>query len=213
MRFPGPNGHAIIQVSADGDNSIFLYPGSNEKITQGYVDSVLENFGENDILLLQNEISNVEYIIDKASEKKMCIILNPSPFNEKISKIDFNKLSYIILNEVEAKCIHDFDTLKDGISFFKEEYPDLKIMLTLGSSGCVYIDAENEIQQSAFKVNAVDTTGAGDTFTGYFVAGLAEGTEYKDILKFSSAASALSVSRPGAAPSIPVKNEVLDFIK
>ena len=95
--------------------------------------------------MLQNEISNVKYIIDRAFEKKMFIILNPSPFSEKISTIDFNKLSYIILNEVEAKCIHNFDTLNDGINFLKKEYPNLKIMLTLGSRGCVYIDAENEI--------------------------------------------------------------------
>ena len=204
-----PNGHAIIQINAKGNNSIFLYPGSNDMVSKDYIDSVLEDFSERDIVLLQNEISNVDYIIEKAYEKKMCVILNPSPFNEKLSKIDFGKLSYIILNEVEAKCIHSFDALDDGIAFFKKEYPKLKIMLTLGENGCVYIDAENEIKQSAFQVKAVDTTGAGDTFTGYFVAGIAEGIDYKDILKISSCASAISVSRHGAAPSIPKKAEVL----
>lgn len=83
-------GHAIIQVSSEGENSIFLYPGSNEMITKNYIDLVLENFGRDDIILLQNEISNVDYIVEKAYQKKMCIILNPSPFNEKIDKIDFN---------------------------------------------------------------------------------------------------------------------------
>ncbi|MBE7050328.1 MAG: hypothetical protein E7394_06095 [Ruminococcaceae bacterium] len=103
------NGHAIIQVSSEGENSIFLYPGSNEMITKNYIDFVLENFGRNDIILLQNEISNVEYIVEKAYQKQMCIILNPSPFNEKLDKIDFNKLTYIILNEIEAKAISGCD--------------------------------------------------------------------------------------------------------
>ena len=81
------NGHAIIQVSAKGDNSIFIYPGSNAEVSKDYIDSVLEDFEKGDILLLQNEISNVNYIIEKAYEKQMQIILNPSPINEKINEI------------------------------------------------------------------------------------------------------------------------------
>ena len=88
-------GHAIIQVSSKGDNSIFLYPGSNAKITEEFVDEVLDKFQKGDILLLQNEINKIDYIIEKAYEKGMCIILNPSPYNDKIKKIDFNMLSYI----------------------------------------------------------------------------------------------------------------------
>ena len=87
------NGHAIIQVSAKGENSIFLYPGSNNMVTTEFIDEVLSHFGEGDILLLQNEISNLTYIIEKAYKKKMCIILNPSPINEVIEKIDFNMIS------------------------------------------------------------------------------------------------------------------------
>ena len=162
--------------------------------------------------MLQNEISNVEYIVDKAYEKGMCIILNPSPFDEKMRCLDFNKISYLILNEGEAKSIHHFETLDEGIQFFNREYPELKIMLTLGENGCVYIDKENEMMQPAFEVKAVDTTGAGDTFTGYFVAGLAESKEYKDIIKIASAASAIAVSRNGAAPSIPIQLEVIDAL-
>ena len=93
----GKNGHAVIQVSAKGENSIFLFPGSNEKVSKEYADEVLKNFGKGDILLLQNEISNVAYIVEKAHESGMTIILNPSPINEKINGIDFEKLSYIIL--------------------------------------------------------------------------------------------------------------------
>lgn len=207
------NGHAIIQVSSEGENSIFLYPGSNEKITKNYIDFVLENFGRNDIILLQNEISNVEYIVEKAYQKQMCIILNPSPFNEKLDKIDFNKLTYIILNEIEAKAISGCDIPEESLIYIKNQYPNLKVMLTLGSNGCIYTDSLCEFYQPSFKVEVVDTTAAGDTFTGYFVAELSRGADYQKILKIASAASAIAVSRKGAAPSIPDRCEVLSSLE
>ena len=207
------NGHAIIQVSSEGENSIFLYPGSNEMITKNYIDFVLENFGRNDIILLQNEISNVEYIVEKAYQKQMCIILNPSPFNEKLNKIDFNKLTYIILNEVEAKAISGCDIPEESLIYIKNQYPNLKVMLTLGSNGCIYTDSLCEFYQPSFKVEVVDTTAAGDTFTGYFVAELSRGADYQKILKIASAASAIAVSRKGAAPSIPDRCEVLSSLE
>ena len=208
----GKNGHAIIQLDDAGQNSIFLYPGTNEMIDKDFIDSVLENFEKGDILLLQNEISNVKYVIERAHEKNMCIIFNPSPCNEKIKEIDFSKLNFILINEVEAKQISNCDTAEAALIFFKTYYAQLKVILTLGEKGCVFIDGDKEIHQCAFKVNAVDTTGAGDTFTGYFVAGLSSGENTKEILQLSSAASAIAVSRKGAAPSIPKKEEVLQAL-
>ena len=207
------NGHAIIQVSDKGENSIFLYPGSNEMIKKDYIDLVLKDFGQGDIILLQNEISNVDYIVERAYQKQMCIILNPSPFNEKLNKIDFNMLTYIILNEVEAKAIAGYDIPEENLTCIKNKYKNLKVVLTLGSNGCIYSDSLCEFYQPAFKVNAVDTTAAGDTFTGYFIAGLSRGSNYQTILKMASAASAIAVSRKGAAPSIPDKNEVLSSLE
>lgn len=206
------SGHAIIQVTGLGENSIFIYPGANETVSRDYIDSVLENFGSGDIVLLQNEISNVKYIIEKAYEKHMCIILNPSPFNEKLKEIDFNNLTYIILNEVEANAISGSEEVEVSLRYLKNKYPGLKIVLTLGSNGSIYSDSELELQQPAFKVKAVDTTAAGDTFTGYFIAGLASGAEYKEIMRLSAAAAAIAVSKKGAAPSIPDKEEVLSAV-
>lgn len=203
------NGHAVIQVSKSGDNSIFLYPGSNEMLTMEYIDETLENFSKDDMVLLQNEVNYVDYIIEKAYEKNMAIVLNPSPFNEKISKIDFNKLYCLILNEIEAKAITGYDVWEDSLNYFKDNYPNLKIMLTLGAHGSVFMDSQNEIYQTAYEVEAVDTTAAGDTFTGFFVAGIAREENFDQILKVASAASALSVSRKGAAPSIPTHKEVI----
>lgn len=207
------NGHAIIQVSSDGENSIFLFAGSNESITHDFIDGVLNNFEAGDILLLQNEISNVPYTVTAAHRRGMRIIFNPSPINEKIAEIDFNMLSYVILNTVEARAISGTETVDESLRFFKSNYPDLKVVLTLGKKGCVYTDLFNEIYQPAFSVKAVDTTGAGDTFAGYFVAEMARGADCADILKTASAASALAVSREGAAPSIPAKAEVMSALK
>ena len=206
------NGHAVIQVSESGDNSIFIYPGSNGEVSLDYIDSVLDDFGEGDILLLQNEVSNTEYIIRTAYKRGMTIVFNPSPINEKIKDIDLNMISYLILNEIEAKEISSLDTPDESLVFFKNRYPRLKVMLTLGKNGCVYLCNGVETRQSAFSVDAVDTTAAGDTFTGYFVSGISKGEEISKILKLASAASAIAVSRMGAAPSIPEMTEVLSFL-
>jgi len=207
------NGHAIIQVDAEGRNSIFLYGGSNELISEEFIDSVLENFYKGDILLLQNEISNVEYIINKASQKQMCIVFNPSPLNDEIRKLDFGKLDYLILNEVEAGDISGCDSSDEAIAFFKKQYPNLRVVLTLGEKGCIYSDEIRCIKQDAFRINTVDTTGAGDTFTGYFVAGLSCNMNCEQSLKLASAAAAIAVSRMGAASSVPFKDEVVKMLE
>ena len=203
------NGHAIIQVSDDGDNSIFIYPGSNAMITADFVDEVLENFSSEDILLLQNEINDIGYIIKKAYEKGMCVVFNPSPINEIIPQIDLSMISYLILNEVEAKEITGVSDVEEQLMYFEGKYPNLNIILTLGKRGSVMLRKGNLLRQEAYKVNAVDTTAAGDTFTGYFIAGLAMGVDDKTALMRASTASAISVSRKGAAPSIPSLDEVL----
>jgi len=210
---PKKNGHAVIQVTKQGENSIFLYPGSNEMVTKDYIDFVLADFNEGDIIFLQNEISNIEYIVEKAHQKGMCIILNPSPFNDKINKIDFNMLSYVILNEVEMKEVSDTDSVEEGLDSMSKKYPNLKIMLTLGRRGCIYKDSEKEVNQDIFPVEVVDTTAAGDTFTGYFIAGISMGDDIAEVLKTAAMASAIAVSRKGAAPSIPKRCEVLETLK
>ena len=203
------NGHAIIQVSSRGENSIFLYPGSNNMITREYVDNVLDNFEKGDIVLLQNEINEIKYIIDKAYEKGLGIVLNPSPFNDIISRLDLGKITYLILNEVEAAEFSGCEEPEKSLEYFSEKYPMLKVMLTLGSNGCVYMESGKKSYHPIFDVNVVDTTAAGDTFTGYFIEGIANGHCIEDILKTASAASAITVSGMGAAVSIPTKEIVM----
>lgn len=206
------NGHAIIQVSDDGENSIVIYPGSNAMVTKDYIESVLSNFGSGDFLLLQNEISNIEYIIEKASGKGMKIFLNPSPCSDNLKNIDFNMLSYIILNEGEAKTLSGCENSESALAYFSENYPNLNVVLTLGKKGSVFFGEGQKVSQPSFEVKAVDTTAAGDTFTGYFISMLSRGESYKNALRISSAAAAISVSKNGAAPSIPLYDTVLSQI-
>jgi ribokinase len=143
----------------------------------------------------------------------MQVMLNPSPFNEKLKDINYGMLTYLILNEVEAAEISGCEDVEDIVEFFRNTYPSLKVMLTLGKRGCVYFDADNRAVHPAFCVKAVDTTAAGDTFTGYFISGIARGESMENILRIASAASAVAVSKMGAAPSIPQRAEVLEFLK
>lgn len=212
MRVNSKNGHAIIQVSCDGENSIFIYPGSNAMVTDKYIQSVLQNFGKGDFILLQNEINMVDSIIKKAYEKEIFIVLNPSPCNEKIMNIDLNMVSYLILNEIEAKMLTGYTLPESSLKYFVEKYPNIKVVLTLGKKGSIYCDKSNKIFQPSFCVTTVDTTAAGDTFTGYFIAMTARGENYRKALKIASAAAAISVSKNGAAPSIPKLCEVLTAV-
>lgn len=203
------NGHAIIQVSRKGENAIFLYPGSNEKITEEQIDRALQPFAAGDFLLLQNETNLVPYAVRRGAERGMKVVLNPSPFNEKIREIDFSLLSYLILNEVEGKALTGSDDPRECIGLLRKQYPNLAVVLTLGKEGSIFCDGSGTFYQPAYRVCVVDTTAAGDTFTGYFLSSLADGDSCADGLRIASAASALAVSRMGAAPSIPRKEEVL----
>lgn len=207
-----PTGHAIIQVESTGENSIIVHHGANFEVTKEFIDSVLVNFNKNDILLLQNEISNVNYIIEKAFEIGMTVVFNPSPIDQTIKQIDLNKVSVLILNEIEAFNITGQKGQEQIIKYFKENFKNLKVILTLGSKGSVYFDKENTVFQAAQKANVVDTTGAGDTFTGYLVSELANGVSPQEMLKTPSLAAGLAVYKKGAAVSIPTKSEVLDKI-
>ena len=205
----GKSGHAVIQIDSSAQNCILLYGGANQMLTEAYVDEVLSHFGSGDILLLQNEVNLLPYIVEKAYEKGMQIALNPSPFNEKLSAVDMTKISIFLLNEVEGNQVTGLTVPEEIIVKMQEMFPHARIVLTLGKDGAVYADGEERFFQPIFPVKAVDTTAAGDTFTGYFLAGLAEGMAIPEILKMSAKASSIAVSRAGAVPSIPYRDEVM----
>ena len=202
-----PNGHAVIQLASNAQNSIFLFEGTNGMITEDMIDRVLEDFGAGDILLLQNEISNVPYLIHKGYEKGMTVVFNPAPFDESLLDLDLNEVDYLILNEVEAAGFFGAQDIS-AILAAAAQKQGLHTVVTLGKAGCVYTDGKKRCACPAFRVEAVDTTAAGDTFTGFFVAMLAAGKDVEEAMRIGCAASALAVSAMGAAPSIPTLDRV-----
>lgn len=209
-------GNAIIQNDDEGDNCIVLFGGANQAITKEQVDEVFKDFTNEDYLLIQNEINELSYIVEKAKEEGMKIILNPSPMNEKIIKLPLDQIDYFILNEIEAMQILEMDKPEeiDGkyiASLLHERFKDATIVLTLGSEGSVCISDDEYVEQSIYKVKAIDTTAAGDTYTGYFIAGILNGKTIKESMDIASKASAIAVTRQGAAPSIPVLEAVEEY--
>ena len=205
-------GNAVIQVSSTGENCILLFGGSNQCIEESQVRETIAAFSQGDWLILQNEINCLPLIVDKAYEKGMRIVLNPSPFNEKLDAVDFSKLNWLFVNEVEAEQITGSKDPKTAWEILHDRYPSLSVLITLGSIGSMAFrlnEGEVEaVKQDAYKVKAVDTTAAGDTFTGYFIASILQGRTLSECMKIASIASAIAVTRPGAAPSIPKKEEV-----
>ena len=209
----GQSGHAIIQLSSEGQNSILLYSGANGSITEDFIDEVLGNFERGDFIILQNEINNIELIIEKASRKGMRIVFNPAPFSENLKNIDYNNLSYLILNEIEARGLGEKDSPEENLKELKSLYPDTNIVLTIGEKGCIYSDSYVTFDHPAFSIDVVDTTAAGDTFIGYFIAEISKGVSTTDAIKTATGASALTVSKKGASTSIPFATDVVNALK
>lgn len=204
----GKSGHTIIQVDEEAQNCIILYGGANLKLTKEYIDKVIDNFEEGDYIILQNEVNELDYIIERAYEKGMIIVLNPSPFNEKIKKCDLKKVSIFMINEIEGEQITGEKEPDKILLLLKKNYPKAKVVLTLGNKGSIYQDQDFFVKQDIVKVKAIDTTAAGDTFTGYFIASQIEDKAIEDTMKLCAKASSIAVSRMGATDSIPFRNEV-----
>lgn len=204
-----PTGHAIIQNNIEGENSILLFGGANQKNDREHINNVLENFGKDDVVILQNEISNVDYIIKKAKEKSMKIVLNPSPINDALKNYPIELVDLLVLNSIEAKALtSNDDDYKEQIKNLSKKYPNTKILLTLGKDGSIFFDGCNSFYQPIVKTNVIDTTGAGDTFLGYFTSCYFNNMEIEKALKISTKASSLCVSKKGASPSIPYLKDI-----
>lgn len=207
-RVPGTGGHTIIQVDATGQNCILLYGGTNQMQTKEMADEILSDFGEGDYLVLQNEINMLDYIIDRAYERGMKVILNPSPMDDRLKACDLTKISLFLLNEIEGEQLTGTAVPEEILEKLAALYPKAAFVLTLGSKGAYYFDGKERVFQDIFKVEAVDTTAAGDTFSGYFIAGMLEQLPVSECLKRAALASSIAVSRAGAAPSVPSREEV-----
>ncbi len=224
-----PTGHAVIQVDETGQNCILLYGGANRAIGPEQIRQTLLDFsreaGEPALVLLQNEISGLPRILELCRRLGLPTALNPSPITSDLPGLPLGEVTWLILNELEAQALLG-DSSCTGVSeesigkmligALAQRYPRTNLVLTLGDQGalCRLAGTDNGIlYQPIFPVNAVDTTAAGDTFTGYFLQGIYSGRTPAQALEWASAASALAVSRHGAAPSIPTALEVREFLQ
>jgi len=207
-----PSGHTFIQVDKSGANCILVYGGANQQITVEQIDETLLTFSKNDILLLQNEINNCSYIMESAFNKGMKIVLNPSPFDEKIKDLPLEYVDFFMVNEIEAKQFIDGDSEKDILDEFTKTFPNSHIVMTVGKNGAYYAYRNDREYHDVFDVEVIDTTGAGDTFTGYFVSSFIQNKHPYECLRIASAASSIAVSHKGASASIPNLHQVYDFL-
>lgn len=203
-----PTGHAIIQVNQHGENCILLHGGANQEITIDCITKVLNNFTKDDILLIQNEISNLDKIIEIAGKKQMVIYFNPAPICSKLLQYPLHYVDTFVVNQTEAKALTNAHTTNEMLDKMAELFPNSKVILTLGEQGVIYQDQNQRIMQAAYSVNAIDTTAAGDTFLGYFLASLQNNIDIKSALDIACKAAAITVTRAGATSSIPYLHEL-----
>ena len=206
----GPSGHANIQVSATGENSIIIVGGSNRQITPEDFPRAFSEVEPGDFLLLQNEVSHLQDIMRYGHDQGLRIVFNAAPMTPDVIDLPLELVEYLLVNQTEAMALtgttnHNSEDLLDSL---KQKLPNTNVILTLGSEGAIYQGNTGTFKQTAFAANAIDTTGAGDTFTGYFLAALSEGQDIPDCLALACKAASISVTRPGAASSIPGRDDV-----
>lgn len=191
-------------ILAEGDNSIVFVKAANDEVTPAYVDQTVEVIRNSDIVLIQQEIpeETVEHVAAMCIEIGVPLLLNPAPARPVSDEL-IEKAAYITPNEHEAKIIFDGASLHDSL----RKYPN-KLFVTEGKNGVRFFDGTEEIVVPSYTVEAVDTTGAGDTFNAAFAVALAEGQSLQDSIKFANRAASLSVMKFGAQGGMPTREEV-----
>ena len=202
-----PTGHALIQVNPDGENCIVLFAGANHSLSVEMIDAQL---ARDDVqwVLLQNETNLVEEIIAKSHAAGKKIAFNPAPCHAGLARLPFDKIDTLVVNEIEAVQLTGAADLAAALTALRSR--GCNVVLTMGGDGVRYLGAAGEFFVPAQKVEVVDTTAAGDTFVGYYLAGLMQGLTVPQALQQASKAAAITVSRLGASSAIPFLNEIKD---
>ncbi len=204
-------GLALINVNKNGENKIIIVHGANERVGDKEIAFLENRIREKDILMIQGEINPdvLRVAAKNAVEKNACVIFDPAPVSEQLkSVIPFS--TFITPNEVEIKSLTG-SSGKEGVNKLFSLGAS-NVIVKMGESGIRYYGKEGEFEIPAFKVDSVDTTGAGDTFNGAFAAAISSGSSLKNALVFAEAAAAISVTRKGASISAPEKREIEAFL-
>ncbi|PRZ15828.1 ribokinase [Laceyella sediminis] len=191
-------------VLAEGDNSIVVVKGANDLVTPSYVQQALRPIHEADMVLIQQEIpeETVEYVSQVCHASGVPLLLNPAPART-VSPEVIARASYLTPNEHETEILFPGLTAEEAL----KQYPN-KLFITVGKQGVRYHDGTREVTVPAYPVEAVDTTGAGDTFNAAFAVALAEGKSIAASLRFANRAASLSVMKFGAQGGMPTRQEV-----
>lgn len=204
-----PTGHAVIQVDSSAENAILLFGGANQSITQDEIERGLKGSSKGDWLLLQNEINRLDEIMRFAADKGLKVFFNPAPMTSEIRSLPLDIVNWLIVNELEGEMITGQQSAEKILETAIARFPDISILLTLGSKGVHFADKAQRLFIPAEQVTPIDTTGAGDTFIGYFIAEISTGSSVKQAMLTANRAAAFCVTRPGAATSIPYRNELV----
>lgn len=202
-------GMAMIQVDDRGQNSIVLDAGGNRLWKEKEVKEILSSFSDGDVIVLQNEVNLLSFIIEEAKKRGMIVVLNPSPFDSTIGSLPLDSVDWFFVNEIEGKALTGEDGFDEILNAFKKLYPKASIVLTCGRKGAYAMVEGDVCYQEIIDYPVVDTTGAGDTFLGFFLSSFLGGESAEKSLLTATKASAIAVSRKGAMSAIPFKAEVL----
>jgi ribokinase len=211
LNYEGATGQAIIQLDKNRQNAIVLFAGGNDAIDAAQVDATLAGFGEGDYIVLQNEISVSAQILEKAKERKMRIVLNPSPYDRRIDQFSLNMVDMLFVNEIEGAELAGLalDSPRPAVlDALAARFPRCEIVLTAGKEGAYYGFGADRAKAGIVDAPVIDTTAAGDTFLGFFLAARTRGFSPEAALAASCKASSITVSRSGAMESIPFAAEV-----
>ncbi len=203
-----PTGHAVIQVDAQGENSILVHGGANREISNDQLAGACSALGGGDWVVLQNETNAVAAVMKAAEGKGSTIVLNPSPMDDSVLQLPLHAVDIFLLNRAEAEALSGENEVERMLDALRERYPRAAVVLTLGDRGVRFAFDGKKIEVPAEPVSAHDTTGAGDTFAGYFLAERYAGVEPAPALRMACRAAAFCVTRPGAAASIPRRAEL-----
>lgn len=205
-----PTGHAVVLINDAGDNSIVLYGGANRTIDETFIDRVTSAANPGDILLLQNEVTCISHAMEAGRKAGMRVAFNFAPFDPKLApELPLSLCDFLFLNRIEAGGIAGKSDVEEILETLSRRFPETELVLTLGPEGAVALTPAGErFHADSPRVEVVETTAAGDTFIGYYLAAVLDGFDTGRALERACRAAALCCSRAGAAESIPSRAEL-----